>query len=68
MTTPDSVKYVKTVYDNTDGKRHDFKSLAVAVSFANKLSRQGHKVRMVDYKPSKSYIDYLIEDEFEREG
>lgn len=60
----DQPAYTKTVRDFTDraNDKH-FVDPAEAVAYANDLLRQGHKAKIYDYKPPRSYIDHVIENE-----
>lgn len=48
---------------------HEFLTLAgwegreIKPAYANDLLRQGHQVRLRDYKPAKSYVDHVAENE-----
>lgn len=55
-------QFTKTVLctDNKSLTKH-FATQAEAVDYANELLAAGHKVRIVDYRPPKKYVDYLAE-------
>lgn len=56
--------YTKTVWCNSDrAKTRHFVNPATASAYANDLLRQGHQVRLRDYKPAKSYVDHVAENE-----
>lgn len=57
-------EYTKTVRDFTDrSKDKDFVDPQAAIGYANTLLRQGHKVKIYDYRPPRRYIDHVAEHE-----
>lgn len=58
----DQPTYTHTVHDFTDkSRRKHCTSLAEATDYANDLLRQGHQVKIYDYKPARRYVDVLAE-------